>query len=127
MIFSLKEEGYSFESIYIDSEDSTFESPSQVNFDLDVLEVGSTFDLDNIYFETNSFNISSVSKKILNEFIDYLRINNTLVLEISGYTDSIGNFLENKVLSEKRAKSVYDFILKNGILKIGFPTLVMVN
>ena len=117
VIFSLKEEGYSFESIYIDSEDSTFDSPSQVNFDLDVLEVGSTFDLDNIYFETNSFNISSVSKNILDEFVDYLRINNTLVLEISGYTDSIGNFLENKILSEKRAKSVYDFILKNGIVK----------
>ena len=36
-------------------------------------------------------------------------------LRISGFTDSIGSAESNLTLSEKRAKSCYDFLLKKGI------------
>ena len=37
------------------------------------------------------------------------------MFEISGHTDNVGTKPYNQTLSEKRAKSVYDFLLAKGI------------
>jgi outer membrane protein OmpA-like peptidoglycan-associated protein len=41
--------------------------------------------------------------------------NKNLKLEISGHTDDVGKDEDNKELSLKRAKSVYDYLLNAGV------------
>ena len=49
------------------------------------------------------------------EFVTYLKLNKTLVIEINGFTDNIGTANDNLLLSENRAKAVYDLIAISGI------------
>ena len=51
------------------------------------------------------------------EFTKYLELNNTLVIEINGFTDNVGDKTDNQLLSENRAKAVRDLILLQGISK----------
>ncbi|MDZ7933845.1 MAG: OmpA family protein [Emticicia sp.] len=41
--------------------------------------------------------------------------NPSLQVEISGHTDDVGKDIENQILSEKRALSVADYLIKKGI------------
>ena len=84
---------------------------------MEQLSAGSSFKIDNIYFATNSYEINQVSGQVINEFINYLRVNKSIVIEINGYTDNVGSSADNQILSENRAKSVYEYIISNGIQK----------
>ena len=117
MLLSIKEEGYAFYSEYIDADDSNYISPSTLNIELEQISEGSSFKIDNIYFNTNSYEINQISEQVINEFINYLRVNKSIVIEINGYTDNVGSFRDNQVLSENRAKAVYEHIVSNGIQK----------
>ena len=117
MLLSIKEEGYAFYSEYIDAEDSAYISPNTLNIGLKQISAGSSFKIDNIYFATNSFEINQISEQVINEFINYLRVNKSIVIEINGYTDNIGSSSDNQVLSENRARAVYEHIVSNGIQK----------
>ena len=117
VLLSIKEEGYAFYSEYIDADDSNYISPSTLNIELEQISEGSSFKIDNIYFNTNSYEINQISEQVINEFINYLRVNKSIVIEINGYTDNVGSFRDNQVLSENRAKAVYEHIVSNGIQK----------
>ena len=117
VLLSIKEEGYAFYSEYIDAEDSTYISPNTLNIDLKQISAGSSFKIDNIYFATNSYEINQISEQVINEFINYLRVNKSIVIEINGYTDNVGSSSDNQVLSENRARAVYEHIVSNGIQK----------
>ena len=84
---------------------------------MEQLNTGSSFKIDNIYFATNSYEINQISEEVINEFISYLRVNKSIVIEINGFTDNIGSSSDNQVLSENRAKSVYEYIISSGIQK----------
>ncbi len=117
VLLSIKEEDYAFYSKFIDAKDSNFISPSTLNINLEQLNTGSSFKIDNIYFATNSYEINQISEEVINEFISYLRVNKSIVIEINGFTDNIGSSSDNQVLSENRAKSVYEYIISSGIQK----------
>ena len=115
LLITVKKNGYAFHSSYISSDDTLFSSPSELNFELGKIDNNKSFKIDNIYFDNNSYQIKSLTKQVLIEFVEYLLINNSLVIEISGYTDNIGSDLKNQLLSEKRAKSVFDFLVLSGV------------
>jgi OOP family OmpA-OmpF porin len=37
------------------------------------------------------------------------------LIEVAGHTDSVGNEVANQGLSDRRAKTVYDFLIKYGV------------
>ncbi len=115
LLITIKKDGYSFHSSYIFSNDTLFSSPTELDFKLDSLESNKSFSIENIYFDNNSYQIKPLSEEVLVEFSKYLLINNSLKIEISGYTDGVGGDMQNQLLSEKRAKSVCDFLILNGI------------
>lgn len=85
------------------------------DFVLDKVEVGKKMVLENIYFETNSAKLKPSSYTELERVVKLLQNNPGIKLEISGHTDNVGSYLANKKLSENRAKSVVDYLVKQGI------------
>ena len=71
--------------------------------------------LQNIFFDSGSSVLRKESNIELNKLKDLLIRNPNLKIEISGHTDDIGNDQTNMELSKKRAQSVVNFLLENGI------------
>lgn len=73
-----------------------------------------TFD-SGILFATNSSTLSDASKSALRNFAASLKQNPDTDIRIIGYTDNTGNVDYNQTLSEKRARSVYDYLMMQGV------------
>ncbi len=71
--------------------------------------------LKNIFFETGSSKLLQSSHTELNKLLMTLRNNPLMKMEIRGHTDNVGTDDYNQQLSEDRAKSVYQFLIDNGI------------
>ena len=115
VLITIKKEGFAFNSTYISANDTSFNSPADLNFEMQSLEQGKSFSIENIYFDNNSYELKRATNEILIEFAKYLEVNNTLIIEINGFTDNVGNQADNQLLSENRAKAVRDLILLQGI------------
>ena len=68
-----------------------------------------------IYFTTASDKIIASSFKSLDEVADILKEDKNLKLDISGHTDNTGDAAGNKILSQQRAKAVFDYLVSKGI------------
>jgi outer membrane protein OmpA-like peptidoglycan-associated protein/tetratricopeptide (TPR) repeat protein len=79
------------------------------------IAVGSKVVLNNIFFATGKATLKKESKTELENLLKLLNDAPTLKLEISGHTDNTGSDAVNQKLSERRAKAVVDYLVKNGI------------
>jgi peptidoglycan-associated lipoprotein len=70
---------------------------------------------DNIFYEFAKWNLTPESESGLNELIKILSDNPNITIELSAHTDYVGNNRSNKILSERRAKSVVDYLIAAGI------------
>ena len=88
-----------------------------VNLELAVEEakVGQSITLNNIYFELGKVNLNTSFSSDLDKLIQFLKDNPETRLEIQGYTDNIGSLALNAKLSQARANSVVNHLIKNGI------------
>lgn len=116
LILSVKKEGYAFESQYISSINTTNEKPVKKDIQLKKLELGEQYTINDILFATNSYELNDTIKSVLREFVDYLKRNPRLHVAINGHTDNSGNPADNMKLSENRARTVYDFLIREGIV-----------
>jgi len=80
-----------------------------------VIATGTKVVLNNIFFETGKHDLLPTSEIELNRLVDLLNENSQLNIQINGHTDNVGSDSNNQILSEKRAKSVVDFLMKKGI------------
>ncbi len=71
--------------------------------------------MDNIFYEFGKWTLSSESEDGLNSLVKILNDNPNIAMEISAHTDMVGNERTNLELSQKRAQSVVDYLLKAGI------------
>jgi outer membrane protein OmpA-like peptidoglycan-associated protein len=71
--------------------------------------------LNNIFFETDKFELKQESTVELDRLVTFLNKNPKVNFEITGHTDNVGTKPYNQGLSERRAKSVYDYLLSKGI------------
>lgn len=69
----------------------------------------------NVFFEIGSAALRPESKAELNRLKKLMDENANLKFRINGHTDNVGADKENLLLSEKRAKAVYDFLIQQGI------------
>jgi outer membrane protein OmpA-like peptidoglycan-associated protein/tetratricopeptide (TPR) repeat protein len=114
-IMTVKKEGFGYESKYIAQEDTTFKAPAKVDMIIKPIEVGQSYKLNDIYFATDSYELTAESRIVIDGFAEFLMENNTITISIEGHTDDVGNDEYNLTLSENRAKSVYEYLLTKGI------------
>ena len=69
------------------------------------------FILENVYFDLDSYDLNIDSKQTLDIISLWLRNNSHHKIEIGGHTDKLGSEEYNLDLSEKRALSVYNYLL----------------
>lgn len=110
----VKARGYLFEDFTFDVQSQDAGNPDSLAIYLQPLRVDAQLTLENIYFEFDSYDLSNKSRSELSNISKFLKANKIQV-EISGHTDSQGLEDYNQDLSEKRAKTVYDYLLKLGV------------
>ncbi|MGZ3756061.1 MAG: OmpA family protein [Mucilaginibacter sp.] len=118
---NISKSGYLFFSENFSLSGHTSNNPFDITVLLEPIEIGNKVILKNIFFDTNRFDFKPDSKPELDKLVDFLTVNPTLQIEISGHTDNVGNDQANQTLSENRAKAVYDYLVAN---KIGADRLV---
>ncbi len=114
-MLTVKKPDFVYESTYIAQDDSTFTEPTNIDVNLEPVELGKAYRMKDIYYETNSAELTAESKKVLDEFIEFLSENPNIKVKIQGHTDNIGSDASNLILSENRARSVYDYLISKGI------------
>jgi len=83
----------------------------------DDVAVGEKIILNNIFYDFDKSDLRPESKEELDRLIKLMRDIPTLVIELSSHTDIIGTHEYNMKLSQDRAQSVVDYLVKNGISK----------
>lgn len=116
--FSVSKKGYLFYSNTFDlREIRQVYNPIVIEIGLEPIRHGAEMHLYNIYFQTDSFTILPESLPELNKLVEFLFVNQDLHVEIQGHTDNTGNAVQNQELSEKRARSVVEYLIGRGIDK----------
>jgi outer membrane protein OmpA-like peptidoglycan-associated protein len=82
---------------------------------LQPIKIGKTMVLNNIFFDFDKFSLKPESFAELNKLLVFLQFNPGLKIEIGGHTDNAGSVNHNQVLSNNRAKAVYDFLVQQKI------------
>jgi outer membrane protein OmpA-like peptidoglycan-associated protein len=107
--------GYLFKSLNFDYEASTDLEPLVIDVDLDKASTGATVVLNNIFFDTDKFDLREKSITELDKISRFLNENPGIRVEISGHTDDQGADAYNQQLSQKRAKAVGDYMVTRGV------------
>ncbi len=113
--FNAEADGYLFNSQHYALKENKTNKPYEIEILLDKIKVGGKVTLQNIFFDTNKYELLPTSMAELNILADLLKNNPNLRIEIQGYTDNVGDLKLNAKLSDNRAKSVYTFLISNGI------------
>jgi outer membrane protein OmpA-like peptidoglycan-associated protein len=112
---SANKEGFFFYS-------QSFEVPKKIQYQeivkditLKPIEKGTKVVINNIFFEIGKATLTPQSHLELDKAIDLLRANPTMVIEVGGHTDNVGDDTNNMKLSHDRAKSVREYMVDRGI------------
>ncbi len=112
---NISRDGYMFYSANFSLVGHEDRKPFNLEIFLQPIAIGNKVVLNNIFFDTNKSDIKNESKSELKKLIDFLNLNPAVRIEISGHTDNVGTVQFNQSLSENRAKSVYQYLIRNGI------------
>ncbi len=71
--------------------------------------------LRSVHFDFDKATLRSDALPVLNEAINTLKQEGSVDIVVEGYTDSVGTDAYNQKLSDRRAKSVREYLVKHGI------------
>ena len=79
------------------------------------IKIGSNITLNNVFFKTEKWSITSESFHELDKLVALLKDVPNLEIEISGHTDNTGSKVFNELLSQRRADAVVNYLVDKGI------------
>lgn len=86
------------------------------NYFLTPIEVGLVVELKNIYFHFGTIILKPESYASLDGIVEFFKENSDITFEIAGHTDDEGADDYNLTLSQGRAQSIVDYLIKKGIV-----------
>lgn len=86
------------------------------DFYLDKIPEGD-IEIEGVEYDFNKATLRPKSMEVLDKIVDLLKLNDNLSIELSSHTDSRGNDDYNMKLSQARAQSCVDYLIKHGIEK----------
>jgi OmpA-OmpF porin, OOP family len=107
--------GYLFQSLNFNYSDAKDYDPIILDINLEKATEGTTAILQNIFFDVDKYDLKDKSLTELQKILRFLKDNPALNVEISGHTDNSGSEPYNLQLSQKRAQSVFNYLVSNGI------------
>lgn len=108
--FYVSSPGYLTNSLSFDYTSSKALTPVALDVYLEPIKAGAAVVLNNLFFDTGKYTLEPKSKTELDKLIAFMQLNAHVKIEISGHTDDVGSDEANQILSEKRAKSVVDYL-----------------
>lgn len=113
---NVSKDGYLFYSENFQLKDpKSAKDPVNKDVAMKPIKAGQSVVLKNIFYDIDKYELKEESRAELNKLIGFLNKNPKLKIEIGGHTDNTGGKVYNQQLSEKRAKSVHDYLLENKI------------
>ena len=110
----MKVEANGFLSILKSIDLSNLKAFSDTTIDFYVSPGSNLDSISNIYFEIGEYNLRRSEKRKLIEILEILDDYTEYNFEILGHTDNTPFHLSNQYLSDKRAETVYNFMINNG-------------
>jgi outer membrane protein OmpA-like peptidoglycan-associated protein len=110
----VSKKGYFFKSLNFDFSDK-IGLDKILDIPLEPIKKEAKEILNNIFFDTAKWDLKSESTVELDKLVSLLKANPDLPIEISGHTDDVGKDADNLILSQKRAKSVVDYLAQKGV------------
>jgi peptidoglycan-associated lipoprotein len=83
--------------------------------DFKLSSISKPVQMDNIFYEFGKWDLTPASETGLQALVKMMNDNPNITIEIAAHTDYVGNNAANKTLSERRAKSVVDYLIGAGI------------
>jgi len=99
----------------LDSHDQCLDSAAGAVVDSTGCEMAAVVILKGVQFESGSAQLKDESKRALEGLAKTLKRYPQMVVEVAGYTDSLGSAHYNKQLSDRRAKSVVTHLIAMGV------------
>ena len=115
VMVTVKSKDYAFNSRYITSDDSYFLKPANLDFEMQAINEGKSFRINNIYFNVDAFELNEQAKNVLMSFTEFMELNPSVSVAIHGHTDDVGDKISNFKLSTKRAQVVHDYLISLGV------------
>jgi outer membrane protein OmpA-like peptidoglycan-associated protein len=112
---TVKKGGYLFYSHNFLLENKRRNEPFILEIPLMRIEIGKSSILNNIFFNSNEYSLLPESETELKQILSFIKENPNISIEISGYTDAIGDDESNFILSQNRAKTVFDYLINQNI------------
>lgn len=115
LIVKVEKKGAAFSSKYIAFDPQLKEPVAEAKLQLSSLEVSKEYVLNDINFSSNSFELNTAARAVIDEFVLYMEDNPSLKADIQGHTDNVGDDGQNLALSKNRARAVYEYVIGQGI------------
>lgn len=125
VLLNVKAEGAAFQSKLIETANTEKKPRTSVSGNLETFQsidmavseakAGGVYRINDIFYATNSAEISAGSKAVLAEFAAYLIENPNMRIAIHGHTDNVGKPADNLALSTDRAFSVKQYLESQGV------------
>lgn len=112
---NVRHPGYLFHSERFTLEESTENSARDLPVSLHAIETGASLTLRNVFFDSGSSELRGSSSPELDRTAEFLALNPSLIVEISGHTDNVGSQESNQALSEQRAIAVVNYLVNRGV------------
>lgn len=93
----------------------TAEEDAEYGIDFILASINKPNIVENIFYDFDKATLRPEAKEALNEVVKMLRDNPNITIEMASHTDRKGSDEYNIALSERRAKSVVDYLIECGI------------
>lgn len=116
-VIEVKRDGYETKKYAVNTDSYKKSDSLYLSLGMELLPKGPVI-LNSVYYDFDDYRLNESSKRSLDTtLIPLLRDNDNIIVEISSHTDSKGDDRYNQKLSQKRAKSVVDYLIEQGIEK----------